>query len=178
MFSKKPEPEPSYPSLAPRVAQPAPASEGARSVNNTSTFSVIGNDVVIRGNIEATADLHIDGAVEGDIVCAALVQGESSRIEGAITAENARLSGAVKGTITVRELVVLKNARIDGDVHYDTLTIEQGANVSGRFAPDAAASRAKAHPAQAQPQQAVRTKPAEVRSGSEGEGEPRLTLAN
>lgn len=125
MFSKKPEDR-------------SPAA-GVRPVaSNTGTFSVIGADVVIRGNITATADLHVDGTVEGDIACAALVQGESSRVEGAIEAETARLSGHVKGTITVRELVILRSARIEGDVHYDTLTIEQGAQVEGRFAGDAA----------------------------------------
>ena len=102
---------------------------------NGSTFSVIGPDVTIRGDVAASADLHVDGTVLGDIACANLVQGEASRIEGAITAERARLSGHVKGTITARDLVVLKTARIEGDVVYDTLTIEQGAAVEGRFAP-------------------------------------------
>jgi len=106
--------------------------------NGGSTFSVLGADVAIKGNVEASADLHVDGVVEGDIICTSLVQGESSRIEGSITADGARLSGTIKGTINVRELVILKSARIDGDVHYETLTIEQGANVNGRFAPDAA----------------------------------------
>jgi len=106
--------------------------------NGGSTFSVLGADVAIKGNVEASADLHVDGTVEGDLTCTSLVQGESSRIEGAIVADTARLSGAVRGTITVRELVILKSARIEGDVHYETLTIEQGAQVNGRFAPDAA----------------------------------------
>ena len=130
MFSKKPEDR-------------SPAA-GARPVaSSAGTFSVIGADIVIRGNITATADLHVDGAVEGDIACAALVQGESSRVEGAIEAETARLSGRVKGAITVRELVILRTARIEGDVHYDTLTIEQGAQVEGRFANDARAAAPK-----------------------------------
>ena len=60
---------------------------------------------------------------------------EGSLIEGAITAERARLSGQVKGTIAARELVILKTARIEGDVSYETLTIEQGAAVNGRFSP-------------------------------------------
>jgi cytoskeletal protein CcmA (bactofilin family) len=105
--------------------------------NGGSTFSVFGADVAIKGSIEASADLHVDGAVEGDVACTTLVQGETSSIEGGIVADSARLAGTVKGTITVRELVILKSARIDGDVHYETLTIEQGANVNGRFAPDA-----------------------------------------
>jgi len=105
--------------------------------NSSSTFSVIGTDISIRGNIDASADLHIDGSVEGDIACAALVQGEGSTITGAVVAETARLAGTVNGSITARELVILKSARIDGDVHYDALTIEQGAQVEGRFAPRA-----------------------------------------
>ena len=113
----------------------------------SSTFSVIGADVAITGDIEASADLHVDGTVIGDLVCASLVQGESSRIEGAITADSARLSGAVKGTIAVRDLVILKTARIEGDVHYEALTIEQGAQVDGKFAPDAARPRPAAAPA-------------------------------
>lgn len=103
--------------------------------NPGGTFSVIGPDVTIRGDIEASVDLHVDGKVIGNIECASLVQGEGSRVEGEIKAESARLSGEVHGTIEARNLVVLKTAKIDGDVSYDTLTIEQGASVDGRFAP-------------------------------------------
>ena len=84
-----------------------------------STFSVIRADVTIKGNISASADLHIDGTIDGDITCAALVQGEKSSISGAVVAESARLAGRVAGSITARELVILKTARIEGDVHYD-----------------------------------------------------------
>ena len=100
-----------------------------------SSFSVFGADIRIVGDVAASADLHIDGRIEGDVACTALVQGEASEIVGGIKAESARLSGTVRGTIDVRELVVLKTARIHGDVHYDALTIEQGAQVEGRFAP-------------------------------------------
>ena len=105
-----------------------------------STFSVIGADVTITGNLAASADLHIDGTVDGDITCKSLVQGEKSAINGAVVAETARLAGKVTGSITARELVILKSARIEGDVHYDALTIEQGAEVDGRFAPNAVPS--------------------------------------
>ena len=108
-----------------------------------STFSVIGADVVIKGDISATADLHVDGTIEGDIKCASLVQGESSSISGAVTAESARMAGKVNGSITARDLVILKSARIEGDVHYDALTIEQGAQVQGRFAPRGETKAAK-----------------------------------
>lgn len=101
---------------------------------NSSTFSVLGSDLAIKGDIRASADLHIDGNVEGDISCTSLVQGETSKVTGAVEAESARLAGTVEGSISARELVILKTARIIGDVFYDALTIEQGAQVEGRFA--------------------------------------------
>ena len=110
--------------------------------NGNSTFSVIGSDVTITGDISASVDLHIDGKVEGDIKCASLVQGDGSAISGAVVAESARLSGEVRGSITAKELVILKSAKIHGDVHYDALTIEQGAQVDGRFAPNASKPQA------------------------------------
>jgi len=100
-----------------------------------STFSVLGADTSIKGDISATADLHVDGKVEGDIACATLVQGESGEIVGGVRAECARLAGLVRGSVSAREMVVLKTARIHGDVRYDTLTIEQGATVEGHLSP-------------------------------------------
>ncbi len=129
----------------------------ASSMANSS-FSVFGADIRVVGDVTASADLHIDGRIEGDVACTALVQGEASEIVGAVKAESARLSGTVRGTIAVRELVVLKTARIHGDVHYDALTIEQGAQVEGRFAPRAHDAASDAAPA--------------------SDDEPRLTLAS
>lgn len=103
---------------------------------------MIGPDVIIRGNIEASADLHVDGKVIGDIACASLVMGDASSVEGQIVAESARISGAVSGTIRVRELVVLRGASVEGDVSYETISIEQGAAVNGRFAPRSAGQAA------------------------------------
>ena len=162
MFSKKSE------QISPKPAPKPMASNG-------STFSVIGADVTIKGDIAASADLHVDGTVEGDLACASLVQGETSRIEGAIKAENARLAGTVKGAIEARELIVLKTAHIEGDVHYDAITIEQGATVEGRFAHAAAKQPGKPsdNAASAEAEPAENGKPAEKKDG----GEPRLSLA-
>ena len=122
--------------MFPKNRAPAPVTSGKSMAG--ATFSVFGADTRIKGDVSATADLHVDGRIEGDVTCSSLVQGESGEIVGAVTAESARLAGTVRGTIAVRDLVVLKSARIHGDVHYDALTIEQGAQVDGRFAPRAA----------------------------------------
>lgn len=141
MFSKKPA----------NNQQTPPRAQAPKSVSGKSTFSVIGSDVSIKGDISATVDLHVDGNVEGDITCTSIVQGEGGVIKGAVEAETARLSGHVIGSITARDLVVLQSAKIEGDVHYDTLTIEQGADVEGRFAPRSAMKANNAKPVAAKP---------------------------
>ena len=135
MFSRKQEAAP-----RPRVADPMAG--GRNNSGGGSTFSVFGPDIAITGDVKASADLHVDGRIEGDIVCQALVQGEGSEIVGAICAQSARLAGVVRGSIDAGHLIILKSARIHGDVSYDALTIEQGAEVEGRFAHRSAASAA------------------------------------
>jgi cytoskeletal protein CcmA (bactofilin family) len=96
-------------------------------------FSVIGPDVVITGNIAATADLHVDGRIDGDIDCASLVQGADSIIKGAVKAETARLAGTIEGSVRVRQLTVERAARILGDVEYQSIAMETGASIDGRL---------------------------------------------
>ncbi len=106
----------------------------ARSSGSSgSSFSVIGDGIIITGNIESKVDLHIDGEVIGDVKCLSLVQGPSSKIKGAIVAQNASLSGAVEGSIDAGDLTIASSARIGGDVTYENVTIEQGGHVDGKF---------------------------------------------
>ncbi len=96
-------------------------------------FSVIGPDVTIVGNVTATADLHIDGQVEGDVQCGTLVQSAGSRITGNLTAGAARIAGSIDGRVSVRQLTVERGARITGDVEYEDIAIENGATVDGHL---------------------------------------------
>ena len=118
MFSKKP------------VSTPRPSGSSNMAA---PSFSVLGPDIVVSGDLTATADLHLDGKVSGDITCAALVQGEASEVTGMVVAESARIAGKIKGSIAADVLVIQKTARIEGDVTYGALTIEEGAQVDGKF---------------------------------------------
>lgn len=128
MFSKKPD------------SIDRPSGSGAMA---GSTFSVLGPDIAINGDLTATADLHLDGRIKGDIACAALIQGESSEVSGNVVADSARIAGRITGSISAGSLVILKSARIEGDVAYGTLTIEEGAQVDGKFTPRAAETEPK-----------------------------------
>ena len=123
------ESEPSRPSPPVPAAVPAKMATGARH----TTFSIIGSDVVITGNVSATVDLHVDGKIEGDLKCANLVQGEASEIKGAVTADTAKIAGLLDGSIEAKTLIVHATARITGDVTYETITIENGGKVEGKL---------------------------------------------
>ena len=108
---------------------PRPTPLGTRS----GQFSLIGSDVTITGDIAAGTDLHIDGAVTGDVTCAALVIGKGGRVAGKVIADTARIAGAVEGSVRAATLVIEAGAQISGDVEYGTITIETGGHVDGRL---------------------------------------------
>jgi cytoskeletal protein CcmA (bactofilin family) len=114
------------------MVPPAPPQQSSNS-SKRGMFSVLGPDVIVTGNVTATADLHIDGRVEGDVHCGTLAQGAESQIFGSVTAEAARLAGAIEGTVRVKLLTVERSAKITGDVEYENITIENGGHIDGRL---------------------------------------------
>lgn len=96
-------------------------------------FSVLGAEVVVSGSVTTTADLHIDGRVDGDVTGGSVTQGKDSLICGSLIADTARLAGRIEGGVRVRALVVEESARIVGDVEYETITIETGGSIDGRM---------------------------------------------
>ncbi|HVJ01602.1 MAG TPA: polymer-forming cytoskeletal protein [Sphingomonas sp.] len=107
------------------VVSPASGGRGA--------FSVLGADVVVTGSVTATADLHIQGRVEGDVIGGSVTQGAESHIVGTLTAQVARLAGSIEGVVRVKALTIEPSARISGDVEYESITIENGGSIDGRL---------------------------------------------
>ena len=128
MFSKS-KPTPASESVPSPAPAPVKMATGARH----TTFSILGSDVVVTGNVAASVDLHVDGKIDGDLKCANLVQGEASEIKGAVVAETAKIAGLVDGSIEAKTLIVHATARITGDVTYENITIENGGKVDGKL---------------------------------------------
>lgn len=114
-------------------ARIVPAALAAAGGGKRGMFSVLGQDVTITGNIDASSDLHIDGRVDGDVTCTMLAQGADSVITGHVTADIVRIAGTVRGSVKARELTVERSASIEGDVEYQVVTVETGARIDGRM---------------------------------------------
>jgi cytoskeletal protein CcmA (bactofilin family) len=97
------------------------------------TFSYVGSEVTVTGDIATESELHLDGKVLGDVRCGSLTQGESGEVRGNIRAGEARLAGLVDGAVEAGILTLEASARVTGDVLYESLSVAAGAEVEGRF---------------------------------------------
>ena len=104
-----------------------------RGVGEVKQMSVIGADITITGNIEASVDLHIEGRVKGDVRCATLILGENSSVNGSIYADRVRVSGTVDGSVETRDLAIEATARVTGDVTYARLRVANGGVIEGQM---------------------------------------------
>jgi cytoskeletal protein CcmA (bactofilin family) len=102
-------------------------------VLNRTSPSIIGTNCSLAGDITSDGEVHVDGKVVGDVRCATLVIGEEGGVTGEINAETVRVLGAVTGQITASAVELAKTARIKGDITHETLSVEAGAFVEGRF---------------------------------------------
>ena len=126
-------------------------------------MSVIGADITITGNIEASVDLHIEGRVIGDVRCSTLILGESSKINGGIQAGRVRVAGSVEGAIETRDLAIEATARVTGEITYGRLRVANGAVVEGTMKcnpPAEAAADPKLKLVDAKPEPKAEAKPA------------------
>lgn len=96
-------------------------------------LSIIGVDVHIVGNITTEGEIQIDGQVDGDISCHALVVGPAARIAGEIIAEAVRIHGEVTGRLAADSVVIGRTGRVAGDICHGSLEIEAGAQVEGHI---------------------------------------------
>ena len=69
----------------------------------------------------------------GDVRCATLILGETSRINGGIYAERVRVAGTVEGAIETRDLAVEATGRVSGEIVYGRLRVANGANIEGNL---------------------------------------------
>ncbi|WP_293352991.1 polymer-forming cytoskeletal protein [Phenylobacterium sp.] len=94
--------------------------------------SLVAEGVSLRGDFTTEGDLHLDGAVEGDVRVSQLTIGETGVVTGSILADSVEIRGRVAGTICARQVRLWATAHVDGDISHTELAIEAGAHFEGR----------------------------------------------
>ena len=124
---------------APQAPQ-APASAGApapraeASQNRERDNVNIGKSVVIKGELNGSEDLTIEGQVEGKIELRdhVLTIGANGRIKAAVFAKSVIVLGEVTGNVTATDKVDIRdNGSVDGDIVAPRVAIAEGAHFRG-----------------------------------------------
>lgn len=100
--------------------------------------TLIGEKVVIRGDISFSGGLYLAGRVHGSISAqdpgAILTLAENGFVEGEVRAPVVVINGELRGDVHASERVELAgNARVLGNIHYKVVEMAAGAAISGRL---------------------------------------------
>ena len=103
--------------------------------------SLVGEGMVVTGDLAFTEGLRVDGEVIGDVVASGegrsiLVISDNARVHGKVSASHVIINGEVHGPIHCTELLELQpKARVTGDIRYETLEMHPGSSVEGELKP-------------------------------------------
>jgi cytoskeletal protein CcmA (bactofilin family) len=119
------------PAPAQAPAAPRPGGDARGTLRDTVN---IGKSVVIKGELNGSEDLTIEGQVEGKIELRqhVLTIGPNGRIKAQIFAKAVIVLGEVNGNVTATEKVDIRdNGSVDGDIASPRVAIAEGAHFRG-----------------------------------------------
>ena len=106
---------------------------GSRKEENRPAH--FGRSVQVKGQVTGSEDLTIDGEVEGkiDLPDHVLTVGPNATIHADVKARVVMVFGTVLGSITAKEKIDLRRGgSVEGEVVCGRLTVQEGANLSGK----------------------------------------------
>ena len=96
---------------------------------------VIKDDLKFAGQrvkIVSQGKLQIDCEFEGDVTGTEVVISEQGNVRGTVAGERVTVLGKIFGGIRGKAIDLKSSARVEGEIHHTSLSIEKGAEVTGR----------------------------------------------
>jgi cytoskeletal protein CcmA (bactofilin family) len=134
----------------------------------------IGKSVVIKGELNGSEDLTIEGSVDGKIELRdhVLTIGSHGKIKAEVFAKVVVIVGEVVGNITASEKVEIRdNGSVDGNIVSPRVAIAEGSHFRGSVDMQRKPAAAPVQPPKAD------AKPAPVAAAVQGAGGPQLVAA-
>jgi len=106
----------------------------ASTTSNTPRQTVLGQTVVLRGELSADEDLLIEGQFEGTISLEqhCVTVGANGQVKAEIRARQAVILGTLTGKVAAREKVeIRRSGHLVGDLSTGAVAIEEGAYFKG-----------------------------------------------
>ncbi len=126
--------QPAAPQPPQTAASTAPRADAGHAHSMERDIVNIGKSVVIKGELNGSEDLTIEGQVEGTIQLRehVLTIGANGRIKAQVFAKSVIVFGEVTGNVTASEKVDIRdNGSVDGDIVSPRMAIAEGAHFRG-----------------------------------------------
>lgn len=113
-----------------------------KKIRSSKIETLIGQGIVITGDVKFSGGLHLDGRIIGDVNAnegsnSVLIVSDHGCIEGDVHVSFAVINGMVKGNVFASQKLELSgSASITGNVHYNLLEMASGAEVNGNMVHD------------------------------------------
>ncbi|MCH7485846.1 MAG: polymer-forming cytoskeletal protein [Proteobacteria bacterium] len=95
--------------------------------------TLIGGNLRVRGTLESTGAVQIEGTVDGDVRVASIVVGVKGSVTGNVVADTIDVHGFVRGNIEARIVELEATAHVVGDTTHQVLRVERGACLDGNY---------------------------------------------
>ncbi len=101
--------------------------------NFKATPTILARDLKIEGTLESAGLIEVEGHINGKIISNSLIIREEGFVEGEIVADSLSLRGKFSGKINAKNITISSKANIFGEIEYETLIVEDGAAIDGKF---------------------------------------------
>jgi cytoskeletal protein CcmA (bactofilin family) len=104
----------------------------------TRIDTLIGRDTHLKGDIQFSGGLRIDGSIQGSIIAnddsSLLTISDQGKIDGEVRVPNLIINGEINGNVFTSEHVELApKARINGNLYYRMIEMAMGSEVNGHL---------------------------------------------
>ena len=101
-----------------------------KNIGDSPNKMVIGSGTSFKGSNIQTDSIEIYGKVETSVSAKIIFVGSSAEIIGSVTCDQIEINGSVSGAIqTNGKVTIKKTATVIGTLRYQTISVDEGANV-------------------------------------------------
>ncbi len=101
-------------------------------------MEIVGRSIFVRGEVQVSEDLRIEGRIEGPVLCetAAVTIAQGGCLIGSVIARDITVFGNVEGTLIAKEVVDIQpGANVAGRIVAGRLILAEDATFHGTAAP-------------------------------------------
>ncbi len=103
-------------------------------LTNEAITTIIGEDLVVEGNLTSVASIRVDGKVTGNIdVQKLIIIGEKAQVTGNISTKKVIVFGKLTGNVNAAEVQIKKTGFVNGDINVQAIEIEMGGKYNGNL---------------------------------------------